>query len=238
LSYPAQHYDIPVTGVWYEEEKSVIRDQLRWLIETFKYDSIIAHLDEDEAFMVDGFDNIKLTGGINAVTRSSLDFLTSALNEVTAELAKVPGKKRIQQLFKTMAMYHFGADAGSKLTEGTVVKGKYPYLKLFDNGKQLGMIEAETGLISLTLAGGQRILEAGAYGVEVFEFELKGDIFVPGVKSADPIIRPNDEVVVFSEKDGEKTLKAVGRATMSGNSMGEAVKGKAVKTRHFIKLRN
>jgi archaeosine synthase len=208
---------------------------LQWLLDTFEYDHILAHLDDDEKFMVEGFDNLEHTSGLRATSDESLDTLTKRLNELTGEYPKVGEKERRVQSITTLAMYHFDQKAGMSLMEGAEVKGKYPFLKILHEGTQLGMLEAETGLFSLTLEGAQRILSAGVYGVEVHEFEIKGDIFAPGVKAADPIIRPNDEIVVFSENNGEKILKAVGRATMSGNSMVEAEKGKAVKVRHYRK---
>jgi archaeosine synthase len=235
LAYPAQHYDIPVTGIWYEEEKAVVRNQLKWLIGNFEYDHIIAHLDEDEIFMVDGIENVEHTGGKRATSRESLDVLTQRLNEVTSELSKTSEKEKRLQTVTTMARYHFGSVAGLSLMEGVEVKGRYPFLKIIFKGNQLGMIEAETGLLSLTMAGAERILSAGGYGVEVQEFEVKGDIFAPGVVKADPMIRPNDEVVVFSNSDGEKNLKGVGRAVLNGNQMVEAERGKAVRIRHYRK---
>jgi len=235
LVYPAQHYDIPVTGIWYEEEKAAVRNQLSWLINSFEYDHIIAHFDDDEKFMVDGFEDIEHTGGARATSIESLDTLTKRLNELTVEFPKVSEKERRRQIIATMAMYHFGREAGLNLVEGTDIKGKYPFWKIFNKGNQLGMIEAETGLFSLTLEGAERILPANTCGVEIHEFEIKGDIFAPGVKAADPAIRPNDEVVVFLEKSGERKLHGVGRAVLSGNEMVEAQRGKAVRIRHYKK---
>jgi archaeosine synthase len=235
LAYPAQHYDIPVTGTWYEEEKSVVRNQLSWLLENFEYRSIIAHLDKEQAFLVEGFEHIDITGGENATSKKSLTTLTSALNDAVGDCLAVQPNERRHQMMTRLTQFHFGKDAGSALTEGAEFKGSYPYLKILYKGKQLGMIEASTGLISLTLEGGERILQAGVYGVEIEEFELKGDIFAPGVREGDPIIRPNDEVVVFSKSGDEKVLKAVGRAQMPGSEMGDSEKGRAVKVRHFVK---
>jgi archaeosine synthase len=235
LAYPAQHYDIPVTGMWYEEEKEIIRSQLRWLVENSQYKSIIAHIDEDLSFAVEGLEHVDFTGGKNPTSKESLSMLTSTLNDVTADCQSVSPHERRNQMLTTLMKFHFGSEAGTRLTEGVEFKGHYPYLKMFYKGDQLGMIEGSTGLISLTLAGGERMLESGVYWIEIDDFEMKGDVFAPAVRDADPVIRPFDEVVVFTRKNGGKILKAVGRAAMSGHEMVEAEKGRAVKVRHFIK---
>jgi archaeosine synthase len=235
LVYPAQHYDIPVTGTWYEEEKSVIRTQLNWLIENFDYRRIIAHVNKELYFIGEGLEHVEFTGGDKPTSKSSLDKLTETLNDSVADCPIVKPSERRLQMVTTMAVFHFGKDTGHSLMEDVDFRGSYPYLKIMHKGSQLGMIEASTGLISLTLAGGERILNTDTYGVEIDEFELKGDIFAPGVLNAGPIIRPNDEVVVFSKSRGERKLKAVGRAALSGNEMVEANNGRAVKVRHYVK---
>ncbi|UCH89126.1 MAG: DUF5591 domain-containing protein [Thermoplasmata archaeon] len=237
LAYPAQHYDIPVTGTWYEEEKAAVRTQLNWLLENFEYSRIVAHLDNEHAFLVDGLEHVELTGGEKATSKSSLAKLTETLNDAVLDCPEISPKKRRHQMLTALAMFQFGADAGRALTEGAEFRGNYPYLKILHTGSQLGMIEGSTGLISLTLAGGERILASGAYGVEIEDFQIKGDIFAPGVRDADLQIRTIDEVVVFC-KNGNgtgKKLKAVGRAAMPGVEMKDAEKGRAVKVRHYVK---
>lgn len=237
LAYPAGHYDIPVTGVWFHEEAEFVRKQLKWLLDNFEYDHVIAHLDEDEMFLIEGIKNIESTGGKNATSDASLKRLTEILNDAAANMPKVSWNEQRVQSVKTLACFHFGSDGGRALTENIEIKGKYPYLKILHEGKQLGMIEPETGLISLTLAGGERILSTGAYTVEIEDFEMKGDVFAPAVIDASDEIRPGDEVVVFTKTDPGKKIKAVGRAVMNGAEMVEANRGRAVKIRHYNKQR-
>lgn len=235
LVYPAAHYDIPVTGTWYEEEKKTILNLLTWLFDNFEYNRIIAHTDNELTELLHNFGDINFTGSENLLSSKSLNELSGVLNEAVSDCAPVSGKARISENVKAIAKYHFGNEAGIKLTGGTTIKGRYPNLKIFIGKTQLGMIESETGQISLTLAGGERLLQSGVYGVEIDDFILKGDVFAPAVTGADPGIRPGDEVVVFSGQRERTLLKAVGRAVLNGTEMIEAERGKAVKVRHSVK---
>jgi archaeosine synthase len=235
LAYPAQHYDIPVTGTWYEEEKEAVRKQLKWLISNFKYKKIVAHIDKDLEFLLKDLDNYVLTVEGSPTSKDSIKKLIEALNDAVLDTPEISAGERQRQMMTTLAKYHFGSKAGEMLMEGADFSGFYPYLKIRFKGKQIGMIQGSTGLISLTLDGGARLLDSGVYWVRIDEFPMKGDVFAPGVLDADPVIRPYDEVVVYSGSEKEKRLKAVGRAQMSGSEMVEAEKGTAVKVRHFVK---
>lgn len=93
------------------------------------------------------------------------------------------------------------------------------------------MLTEERGLLSLTMAGAERLLDAGQYYVEIYDdFTLKGSVFAPGVKTADKSIRIGDEVIVNKHKQ----LCGVGVALMNGTEMTQATQGEAVKIRHHL----
>ncbi|MBS3778508.1 MAG: tRNA-ribosyltransferase, partial [Candidatus Thermoplasmatota archaeon] len=143
--------------------------------------------------------------------------------------------KKDQQLtqMKAIATYQFGLKLANALTKNSIVKGRYPYLKLFDKNKyQLGMIPNQRGLISLTAEGGKRIIHLQKYIVKIDTgFTVKGSILSPGVLDADASIRKGDDVLV---KQGEKFI-GVGSAEMNGVEMVQRTYGEAVNMRHKIK---
>ena len=98
------------------------------------------------------------------------------------------------------------------------------------NGKQVGMVTRERGLISLTINGAGRIADSGEYWVKIYsDFTLKGSVFAPGVKDADKSIRIGDEVIVLKNHE----TCGVGVAQMNGKEMKESQRGEAVKIRHY-----
>lgn len=96
---------------------------------------------------------------------------------------------------------------------------------------QLGMVTEERGLISLTMDGANRLIDAEQYWVEIYDdFTLKGSVFAPGIKDADNSIRIGDEVLVKKKN----RLCGVGVALMNGKEMIESTHGEAIKIRHHI----
>lgn len=237
LTYPASSYDISVTGTWYEDEKHMIQHQLNQYLHKNKYDAIVSHLPKDLIYPPEQYESnwqYSLTDQ-KATSRISLNQLTSILQNISSEIQTRYHSKRDQRLtqFNAIASYQFGPGLGQALTKDCIVKGKYPYLKLFDTtGQQLGMIPDNRGLISLTAEGGKRMIHFNEYTVKIDTgFTVKGSILSPGVNSADERIRKGDDVLIIQ---GEEYL-GVGQATMNGMEMTQRSYGEAVNMRHKIK---
>ena len=93
------------------------------------------------------------------------------------------------------------------------------------------MITKERGIISLTMAGSERISKLNKYKVEIYDdFSLEGSVFAPGIKNADSSIRIGDEVIIIQDKK----LRGVGVAKLNGNEMMKLNYGEAVKIRHKV----
>ena len=172
--------------------------------------------------------NIKVTCIDNPTSNKSLEKLKSTLVEAIDKFEKVANQVRAKEEIFCLAQYQFGEKDAVELMKNCTIKGKYPYRKIFENDKQLGMITQERGLISLTLEGAQKIND---YNVEIYDdFELKGSVLSPGIKDADEKIRIGDEVRV----NNKKKIVAIGVAQMNGEEMIESNHGEAVKVRHKI----
>jgi archaeosine synthase len=227
LFYPAQDYDIPVTGHWDRDEKKLAEEMVSWLVSSQKYDLVISHLgDEREPVNAVLGDFIDTSQGAPGA-RDSLGRLTETLKEHVPEPGGQGSWDRDIDDMRSLCRFQFGP-AGEAICEGARVAGRWPYLKIVRDGLQLGMLTGDRGMISLTLDGGRTLAESGAYTVQIEDFKPKGNLFAVGVKAASPEIRIGDDVAVANGKD----LRAVGVARMSPAEMKLVKRGEAVHIRH------
>lgn len=234
--YPANSYDIPVTGEWKCEEKRMIRDMLSKIISQ-GYDRIICHIDDCE--LVEGLADMEFTVVGDPTSPASLRNLDEALRRNTKDMEPVDYYVERREAMRAVLVYQFGKEAAELLmNDNTYAIGKFPYWKLMredinDKTKkiQLGMLTPERGMVSLTFEGAEVMAASGLFTVEMMNFEMKGNLFAVGVVKADPRIRIGDEAVIVC--NGE--VKGVGVAMMSGREMTELKRGIAVKTRHKVK---
>jgi archaeosine synthase len=232
LMYPASSYEIPVTGHWFEDEKQMIKSLIELYLNRNQYDKIIVHLpDPLNTFLMNNFQSMISTGATTSPTsKESIEKLLTTLKNETTDIEQISPSIRIKDNIFSIVAFQFSIDIASDLLNRTIIKGKYPFLKIFDKkNKQLGMLTEPRGMISLTLEGADRVKTHRMFYVNISnEFTLKGSVFAPGVLNADPRIRKGDEVLVFQNDQ----LLAVGVAQMSGSEMGQRVSGKAVDVRH------
>ena len=232
LVYPASNYDIPVVGIWNEDEKKMIRDLIKKYVSLNSYDNLIIHLPLAlQEFVNDLFVNPIITCTDKPTGDDSLDKLANKLEEITKSYEYVKKSHRIKENVLSLASYQFGRDIAEKLLENCEIKGKYPFQKIMNNGIQIGMITKSRGFISLTMKGAEILADSSKYFVEIADdFILRGSVFAPGIINADESIRKGDEVVVVKNKKA----CAVGVALMNGEEMKVLSFGEAVKVRHLI----
>ena len=228
--FPANAYDIPVTGEWKPEEKQFIREMLSHLLEQ-GYDKVISHLGEDTE-LIRGLCDMEETVIGDPTSPASLTRLDETLRSVTKGMKFGNYGEDRKEIIRSVLGFQFGTDvADAIMDENTTGMGKFPYWKIMRDKTQLGMMTAERGMISLTLDGAQILADMGKNVVEMMDFELKGNLFAIGVTKADPSIRIGDEAIIML--NGK--VKAVGVAMMSGREMVELNRGIAVRVRHKSK---
>lgn len=235
--YPANSYDIPVTGEWKCEERAMIREMVGSLIQQ-GYDKVICHLGDDYE-LVEGLAEMECTVVGDPTSPKSLENLDKALRAAAKGMEPVDYLVDRNNLACGLLEFQFGRDiADILMDENTYAIGKFPYWKFIredpeDRKKktQLGMMTPERGMVSLTLEGAEILAEAGYATVEIMDFELKGNLFAVGVIRADPRIRIGDEAIIVC--DGQ--VRGVGVAMMCGREMTDLKRGIAVKVRHKIK---
>ncbi|WP_400226972.1 DUF5591 domain-containing protein [Methanomethylophilus alvi] len=234
--YPANSYDIPVTGEWKCEEKATIRRMLKELLEKGHYEKVVCHLGED-AELVEGLcDGMVETVVGDPVSPKSLENLDKALRDATKGMEPVDYIVDRREAIRSVLSFQFGKDvADAIMDENTYGIGKFPYWKVFredpenrQKKTQLCMMSPERGMFSLTMDGAEIIAGMGRNIVEMQDFELKGSLFAVGVDKADHGLRIGDEAIVVC---GGK-VRGVGVAAMCGAEMEQMKRGIAVKMRH------
>jgi archaeosine synthase alpha-subunit len=234
---PARHYDIPVTGEWSEAEREAVLAGVRHLLAAGRYRSVIAHLDPHEysflAPALDGALPVRWTiAGEHTTSASALEGLRTAASAALAGEAPAPGGPLavVREELAELASVQFGRATAERLLAPPLrLAGRPWFQRLTDGRTDLATVREERGLFHLTVAGARRLAPAFPLAVEVDRgLSLEGDLFVPGVRSADPAIREGDSVVLV--RDG--ALAAVGEAALPGPLMRELSRGLAVRVRH------
>lgn len=232
--YPANSYDIPVTGEWKCEEKRMIREMVGAMIAQ-GYDKVICHLGEDYE-LVEGLADMECTVVGDPTSPKSLENLDKALRAAAKGMDGVDYLIDRNNQARNVLEFQFGKEVSDVLMdENTYAIGKFPYWKYIredpDDRKskvQLGMLTPERGMMSLTIEGAEIVASLGFGVVEIMDFELKGNLFAVGVIDADPRIRIGDEAIIVC--NGE--VRGVGVAMMCGREMKDLKRGIAVKVRH------
>jgi archaeosine synthase len=229
-TYPAAHYDVPVTGEWDEEEGRMIRELLGSVLARRTYPQVVSHLPKHTYELVKSLlppNTIVTCLGEDSTKAVETERLNVALKTLARDFRRNAAQAFLERVHG-IASYQFGPEAAQLLAEGGHVSGRWPVVKLLHGKTQLAMLPPDRGLLSLTLDGAKRIRSAGVYQVEIEDFPVTGSIFAVGVRNADPQIRVGDEVIVVHGED----VRAVGVATMTGPEMTECERGEAVKVRH------
>jgi archaeosine synthase alpha-subunit len=234
---PARHYDIPVTGDWMEPERDAVLAGVRHLMTHGQYRSVVVHLDPHEYSFVEpalaGPRPVRWTLTDDHTT--SPEAVATLRDAVAAALEgerPVPGGPLavVREEIREVASVQFGREVADRLFVPPLrLAGRPWFQRLTDGRADLATLREERGLFHLTVAGARRLIPAPPLAVWVDPgLSLAGDLFTPGVRSADRDIRPGDSVVLMR---GEE-LAGVGEAVLPGSLMTELPHGLAVRVRH------
>ena len=221
MFYPAQNYDIPTIGHWYEEEKKMIEDILSWYLENFRYEKIISYLPENMRFL----EKLLKEYNVISVWGSKLE----ELGEITGELNyHVLRKNVILENLKSMARFQFGI--ADDIFKGAYVRGHYPRVNIYNENGRIFGFNPDRGMLTLTELSARYLMKMGKYTVYIDDFHPEGDVFSVGIVDATKDIREGDEVAVVHNDE----LRAWGTARMNFYDMLHKRRGKAVKLRGKI----
>lgn len=234
---PARQYDIPVSGDWTETERANVLAGVDHLLREGRYRGIILHLDRAEyAFLREHLPSdrpVRWTLPDDRTTSTTaLAALRESVRETLSGTRAVEGGPLavVREELRELASVQFGREAAERLFAPPVrLAGRPWFQRVTDGATDLATVREERGLFHLTVPGARRIGPPFPLAVEVDPtLSLRGDLFVPGVRSADRAIRAGDSVILL--RGGE--LAGVGEAELPGPLMTELEHGIAVRVRH------
>ncbi len=238
--YPANLYDLPVTGHWNQDEEELIRTQLASLLEAGNYKHVVAHVPASTYSIIRDLlpDGTLHTAHGRPSGKEDCDRLRDVLRNIKT-MDPAPGdipaaRARKLEDLRALLSYQFGADAARELCEGASASGRVPYVKLTGpDGKQLGQTIMDRGMLSLTLEGAAIVAKHQTKRVQTGNFWIRktGSLFAVGVEGADADVRAGDDVVVMYGDE----IRGCGQALMNGEDMIHSKRGVAVNLRHIVK---
>ena len=210
-TWPASHYDIPVSGEWSHDEINRTKIMLTSLIERNNYHTVINH--SSMKFDLAGVNYYETRMGKSATAREALD----KLREVVAEVSKehvVKNRKHHKILldnFCSIARYKMENDTW---LNGVTIRGKPPFWRIECDGKQVALWSNDRRGFSLAKSSIPIIADHCSLKKIHLQSKIswKGDIFSNILADYDKGIVSGDDLLVMQDN------QAVGlaRATASG----------------------
>jgi archaeosine synthase len=241
--YPAGMYDIPVTGNWSDLEQNLVEEMLVSIFSQIPKElPIVSYLAEPEKSIVQNFAkkfphyNIQILDLIDKeISPESLALLRNYLYHNKEKINSTASKNDYNlEFFRAMADYQFGKNAGCKIfPKETEIRFKNLQLTASLNNKQLATLHL--GHLSLTASGASNLANSfDSYKVFFADSEINGSaVYTPGIVKADPQIKPEDDVLVFSQKTGD--FLALGKSHLSGYELENSSFGLGVSIKKKLK---
>lgn len=224
--YPARFYDIPVIGLWYEEEKKMMLDLLRKYLKNNRYAKVVAYISKDLDFIENALptDSEVISGEIRDSV--NLKKLREALGKVLSEEDLRSHKSTKIEDYLSIAGFQFGQWIREEL-KGSKITTSYNQDMIVKDGKIQLVYNKALGKFTINKNSAEMFLKSGKFIVEIDDFKPTSNVYAVGVMKSTKDIRPEDEVVLV-HKDG---IRGVGIAKMPYRAMVELERGIAVKVR-------
>ncbi|MFX0014217.1 MAG: DUF5591 domain-containing protein [Promethearchaeota archaeon] len=242
-SFPAAHYDIPVTGKWSQIEKKHLTKDLTEFIKKIAL-------------------SVPLVGYVKGVERKILKKVcisqNRSINLITQDIKSLTSEEALQEFvilleesfsnstnniripnllvfLRAIADFQFGKGIGKSLVpKNAKISGRKELgIKVQIDGKHHLMFRPDTGYLTISLTAGHLLLGRTKNEVTFDGEKIKGStIFANAIIKADPEIRPKDEVLVTN---GKGELIAVGVSHLPGNLLVKMQRGKGISIRQKVK---
>ncbi len=222
-TYPAAHYDVPVTGHWDREELAFVSTVIGRYLRRHRYRRVIAHLEGgamEAAVMGAEIAGIELETSCTGHCTSA-----ASLNALEAMLDGEPAAGE-EHTVTGMISWQFGV----KVELQALLRRKGWETGVWRGETKLFSLAEETGLLAPTFEGWK--LLGDVYRVTIDDYVPQGDVLAPGILDADEEIREGDEVLVV----GPSAI-ATGRAAMGAAEMKRSRRGVAIRLRKVLKYR-
>jgi len=221
--YPARFYDIPVIGIWYDDEKNMMNNLLKDYLNNNHYNKIIAYIPEDLDFLknVLPLDTIFIEGKVT--DNENLNKLKNTLKDIIKKNDNY-GNKLYD--YKAILKFQFGKWIDKYLDDIKIVNNFHQDMILKDK-KILFIYNEKTGRFTITKESGKFFLENNKFNVTIDDFKPTSNVYSVGVKNATDDIKSFDEVILTHNNE----LRGIGTALMPYKAMIDLNKGIAVKVR-------
>lgn len=210
-TWPASHYDIPVTGVWSADETSRTQNMLELLLERHEYHTVINHSSME--FQLSGVDYHHTSQGLPPTSREALDNLRKVVASVqeTHNCRTRKHHKILNDNFRSVARFKMVND---DWLDGITIRGKPPFWRIEHDGKQIALWSNDRRGFSLAKSSIAILAEhASLKHINLkSNIDWKGDIFSGIIDNYDSGIISGDDLLVMQDS------KPIGlaRATASG----------------------
>ncbi len=242
-SFPAAHYDIPVTGDWSQIERNyLIQDLISLLTKLKPSIPLVGYVNGAEREILEEACKRKnrpiliFNQNVKSLTsKEALKEFSTLLKEAFLDVPTTPRIPTQLTFLRTIADFQFGKGIGSFLIPNDVrIYGrKERGLRVQLDGEHLLTFRPETGYLTLSLMAGRLLLHQTCNLVTFDGQKIEGStIFAKAIIRADSEIRPNDEVLVIN-KEGD--LLAVGVSRLSGDLLVKMEYGKGINIRQKVK---
>jgi archaeosine synthase len=241
-TFPAAHYDIPVTGEWSRKEEENLKEDLRHFImkcsESIKLVGYVKGAEKRILQQV-GYDlhreiHFIDSKGTSLTSKESLKNFKGLLLQNLKTLQRRDFHPNLQFL-RAIADYQFGKGVGIKLIPDDVkILGRRELgLRIRHKNNHYLTFRPSVGLLTLSIESAKKI-HGYAENIVIYDgIEIQGStLFTNAISKASLNIRINDEVIVINKQD---EVLAVGQACLPGELLMKMNRGAGVKLRKKVK---
>ena len=223
-TWPASHYDIPVTGEWNLDEIERTSHMLKSLLERNNYHTVINH--SSMSFDLPGINYFETRVGKSATSREALENLRTIVTEVSKQHVTRNRKhhKILLDNFASIARYKMENDLW---LENVSIRGKPPFWRIELEGKQIALWSNDRRGFSLAKSS-IPLISANSSLRQIHlnsQVSWKGDIFSNILESYDAGINSGDDLLVLQNGQPVGLARAVASGWEWSTTPGMLAKG-------------
>ena len=223
-TWPASHYDIPVTGEWNLDEIERTSHMLKSLLERNNYHTVINH--SSMSFDLPGINYFETRVGKSATSREALENLRTIVAEVSKQHVTRNRKhhKILLDNFASIARYKMENDLW---LENVSIRGKPPFWRIELEGKQIALWSNDRRGFSLAKSS-IPLISANSSLRQIHlnsQVSWKGDIFSNILESYDAGINSGDDLLVLQNGQPVGLARAVASGWEWSTTPGMLAKG-------------
>ena len=223
-TWPASHYDIPVTGEWSLDEIERTSHMLKSLLERNNYHTVINH--SSMSFDLPGINYFETRVGKSATSREALENLRTTVAEVSKQHVTRNRKhhKILLDNFASIARYKMENDLW---LENVSIRGKPPFWRIELEGKQIALWSNDRRGFSLAKSS-IPLISANSSLRQIHlnsQVSWKGDIFSNILESYDAGINFGDDLLVLQNGQPVGLARAVASGWEWSTTPGMLAKG-------------